>query len=410
MPVAKAHNWTFRTRFRAGAFGWRSDVPIKRIKEAVTEIKAAARKDAVLGAEGAVIFLEKVSAALEQVDSSSGAIGSAVNRAIATLVSVVSQALASDSLRDKWLERLWRAVEDDAMPYIELLPDHWGELCVTPERASRWADHLIEGVRMAWSPDFPRGGHFKGTAACLSALHAAGRYDDVLKLLELAPYKSWHDRQWGVRGLVAQGKTAAALRYAEDTRGINQPDSRISLACEEILLSGGQWREAYDRYALAANRHGTYQATFQAVTAKYPQIEPKVILANLVAATPGEKGKWFAAAKSAGLFAEASELVRTSPCDPKTLTRAARDFAASQPEFARSVGLAALQWILRGHGYDITSQHVADALCHTLEAARHHGTEAETVRTIKLLVDQHPAADHTVVALLRRRFDDLTKK
>ena len=106
MPAAKAHSWTFRARFRAGDFGWRSDVPIKRIKEAVTEIKAAARKDAALGAEGAVIFLEKVSAALEQVDSSSGAIGSAVNRAIETLVPIVSQAPAGESLRDKWLERL----------------------------------------------------------------------------------------------------------------------------------------------------------------------------------------------------------------------------------------------------------------------------------------------------------------
>ena len=410
MSAAKAQSWTFRSRFRVGAFGWRSDVPMKRIKEAVTEIKAAARKDAALGAEGAVIFLEKVSGALEHVDSSSGAIGSAVNRAIETLVPIVSQAPASDSLRDKWLERLWRAIEDDAMPYIELLPDHWGELCVTPERASRWADHLIEGVRMAWSPDFPPGGHFKGTAACLSALHAAGRPDDLLKLLELARYKSWYDRQWGVRALVAQGKTAAALRYAEDSRGLNQPDGRISLACEEILLSGGQWREAYDRYAVAANRHGTYQATFQTLTTKYPQIEPKAILADLVAATPGDAGKWFAAAKSAGLLTEASALARTSPCDPKTLTRAARDFAASNPEFARSVGLAALQWILRGHGYDLTSQHVVDALNHTLEAARHHGTEAETVRAIGLLVDQHPAADHAVVALLRRRLEDVRKR
>ncbi len=78
MPVAKAHSWAFRTRFRASAFGWRSDVPIKRIKEAVAEIKKAARKDKVLGAEGAVIFLEKVSGALVQVDSSSGAIGATV--------------------------------------------------------------------------------------------------------------------------------------------------------------------------------------------------------------------------------------------------------------------------------------------------------------------------------------------
>ena len=90
--------------------------------------------------------------------------------------------------------------------------------------------------------------------------------------MELAPYKFWHDRRWGVQALIAQGQTAAAIRYAEDTRGLNQSDSQISGACEEVLLSQGLWREAYDRYALEANRQNTYVATFQAITSKYPQI------------------------------------------------------------------------------------------------------------------------------------------
>ena len=409
MPAAKAHSWTFRSRFRANAFGWRSDVPIKRIKEAVAEIKAAARKDKILGAEGAVILLEKVSDALEQVDSSSGAIGSAVNHMIATLVPIIAQAPASANQRDKWLERLWRAIEDDAMPYIELLPDHWGELCVTAERASQWADRFLDVVRMIWSPELPRGGHFKGTTACLSALYAAGRHDELLHLLERAPYKFWHDRQWGVRALVAQGKVGTAIRYAEDTRGPNQPDGRISSACEKILLSGGQWREAYEQYALAANRHGTYLATFKAITTKYPQIEPKTILADLIAGTPGEEGKWFTAAKSVGLFAEAAELAWANPCDPKTLTRAARDFSASKPDFASAAGLAALRWLLSGYGYELTARDAVDALNHTLEAARHHGTEANIVRMIQLLVDQHPRADHTFIALLRQRLAKVVK-
>ena len=114
--TTKAHSWAFRSRFRAGAFGWRSDLPIKRIKEAVSEIKAAARKDMALGAEGAVVFLERVSSALEHVDSSSGAIGATVNHAVETLVPIIAQAPANESLRNKWLERLWRAVEDDATP------------------------------------------------------------------------------------------------------------------------------------------------------------------------------------------------------------------------------------------------------------------------------------------------------
>lgn len=50
----------------------------------IEEIKQ--RSDPVLAAEGAVLFLEKVSPALEHVDSSSGAIGTAVNHAIEELV------------------------------------------------------------------------------------------------------------------------------------------------------------------------------------------------------------------------------------------------------------------------------------------------------------------------------------
>ena len=118
--------------------------------------------------------------------------------------------------------------------------------------------------------------------------------------------------------------------------GLNQPDGRISMACEEILLSEGRWREAYDRYAFEANRQTAYLATFQAMTSKYPQIEPKAILGDLVDRTCGDEGKWFVAAKSAGLLDEAAELANTSPCDPKTLTRSARDFAARKPEFARA--------------------------------------------------------------------------
>jgi hypothetical protein len=44
----------------------------------------------------------------------------------------------------------------------------------------------------------------------------------------------------------------------------------------------------------------------------------------LAARTPGEEGRWFAAAKPAGLYDQAIVLANRSPCDPRTLTRAAR--------------------------------------------------------------------------------------
>lgn len=44
MPSISKHKWTFRARFRRHAFGWRSQPAIKRIKEAVSEIKNAGCK------------------------------------------------------------------------------------------------------------------------------------------------------------------------------------------------------------------------------------------------------------------------------------------------------------------------------------------------------------------------------
>lgn len=57
--MATAYKWQFAPRFRR-AFGWKSDTPIQRIKEALAEIKAVAKKEPVLAAEGAVLFLEKL--------------------------------------------------------------------------------------------------------------------------------------------------------------------------------------------------------------------------------------------------------------------------------------------------------------------------------------------------------------
>jgi len=217
MAKTMRHKWAFTSRFRKQAFGWRgSATAVQRVKEAVAEIKAAIRKDALLGAEGAVLFLEKVSPALEQINSSSGAIGTAVNNAIEVLVPIMGEAPADTKLRQKWLDRLWKAIEEDDIPYIELLPDHWGALCKSPDLASQWADDLMTPVRITWSADRRAGGgYFKGTSACLSALLAAGRYKEILELLALAPYTFWHDRQWCVKALLAMGKKAEALRYAE---------------------------------------------------------------------------------------------------------------------------------------------------------------------------------------------------
>ncbi|MHB8240312.1 MAG: hypothetical protein ACYDFS_11870 [Vulcanimicrobiaceae bacterium] len=145
------HKWVFKARFRAGAFGWRSQAAIARIAEAVSEVKRVARTDPVLAADGAVTFLQRLVPAIEQVDSSSGSIGSAVNRAIRELTESIAAAPAAASVRDAWLERLWEAFSEDGYGYLDELGDLWGDLCATGEHANAWADRLAQFVRAAYA-------------------------------------------------------------------------------------------------------------------------------------------------------------------------------------------------------------------------------------------------------------------
>jgi hypothetical protein len=377
VPKPAAHKWEFQARFRRGAFGWRGTAPAtKRINEAISEIKKVARTDPVLAAEGTVVFLSRLSPALENIDSSSGAIGDAVNRAIEKLVPIIAGAPVDEPARSAWLERLWQALNDDGMAYIEILGEFCGELCATPALASQWADRLLPIVQTTFRD---RGSYFNGTTPCLSALLKAARYQELLDLLETAPFVWWTYRQWGFQALVAQGKRAHALRYAEASR--SQTDNSavpIARACEQLLLQSGMVDEAYRRYAIAASLHeSTFVARFRSLAKRYPTKEPATLLADLVASTPGEAGKWFAAAKSAGLFEAAIALANVGPTDPKTLTRAARDHIDKRPEFALEASLAALHWFGRGYGFDVTSLDIVEAYGHGLRAAESLGRSDE---------------------------------
>jgi hypothetical protein len=384
MVKAERHTWEFKARFRRSAFGWRSQPAVQRVKQAVSEIKKVARRDPVLAADGAVCLLERLSPALERVDSSSGAIGSAVNGAIDDLVPIIAGAPADAKTRAAWLERLWDAHEADQMPYIEVLADYWGELCASKEVASAWADRIVEITRMALSPDKILRGHFHGTPACLSALFRAERFAEILDILQTETF--WHYKRWAVRALAAVGETSKAIRMAESCRGPWAPDAEVDALCEEILLEARQVEEAYRRYGLRANGGGTYLATFRNVARKYPDKTARELLADLVATTPGDEAKWFAAAKEAGLYEEALDLAGRSPCDPRTLTRAARDFSEERPSFAVGAGLLALRWLVQGHGYDITGADFWAAYSATMRAAEACGTLVETRRCLEEVV------------------------
>lgn len=400
MPHAPAqHKWTFTSRFRRHAFGWRSQPAIARLKEAVSEIRVVARHDTLLAAEGAVLLLERLSPALEHVDSSSGAIGSAVNKAVDVLAEIIASAPADPKTRDCWLERLWEAYQADDIPYIETLGDYWGEICGSPAVAAQWADRLVRLCRLAFDPDPNVHGYFHGTTVCLSALLAAGRHQEILDVLAINPRTIWNYRQYGVKALAAMGRPADAVRYAEERRGLNDSPVAIAQVCEAVLLAAGDRETAYRRCALMANQAGTYAAWFRAVLKKYPEREPAAVLDDLVAHTPGEEGKWFAAAKDAKLFDQAIALANLTPCSPQTLTRAARDFAERNPTFALEAGVTAIRWLAQGHGYEITALDVRSACTQTMNAARRAGRADEIRLLIRKYVTESPLRDFMTAVL-----------
>ncbi len=392
--------WAFRTRFRRGAFGWKgTQLATGRINEALTEIRAVARHDTACAAEGAVLLLEKLSPALCQIDSSSGALGNATYAAIQELAPLISQAPVSTKVRQKWLDRLFDAIQEDDPPYIESLGDYWGDLCATKELASAWADQLLPTLKNVLR-ERKRGTYafFSSTTLCYSALFKANRHDQILELLAMDPRPIWPYLVWGAKVLATRGQIDEAIAYLRERAGSTTSETSIARFAEEELLKAGRRAEAFNQYALLANQANTHIATFRAVAKKYPELAKDNLLNHLIASTPGEPGKWFATAKTLKLYEQATRLAWASPCDPKTLNRAARDHLKTQPDFAMQCALASLHWMSMGHGFELTGLDVLEAHRFAIEAA----AVTQQTQQARTSIEQVLASDGPMVAWMQR--------
>ena len=350
-------------------------------------------------AEGAVLLLEKLSPALCQIDSSSGALGNATYAAIQELAPLISQAPVSTKVRQKWLDRLFDAIQEDDPPYIESLGDYWGDLCATKELASAWADQLLPTLKNVLR-ERKRGTYafFSGTTLCYSALFKANRHDQILELLAMDPRPIWPYLVWGAKVLATRGQIDEAIAYLRERAGSTTSETSIARFAEEELLKAGRRAEAFNQYALLANQANTHIATFRAVAKKYPELAKDNLLNHLIASTPGEPGKWFATAKTLKLYEQATRLAWASPCDPKTLNRAARDHLKTQPDFAMQCALASLHWMSMGHGYELTGLDMQDAYRMAMEAA----AAAQQTQQVRASFEQVLASDRPMIAWMQR--------
>ena len=381
------HKWAFTARFRSRAYGWRgTGLATKRLKEAVTEIRKVARADPVLAAEGAVALMGRLWPALQDIDTSSGALGNAVNGTLVRLIPVLVSAPADRTTRTKWLERVFEAMQADGVQYLSPVEDRWGEICVFPELADAWVARLLPLVRAAWS-DHGRFQFVTGDHACLSCLLELGRYRELNDLLSLRSSRFWPTDRFGAEALARQGLTAAAIAYAEPRRNDDYDVTRITEFCERVLLDAGRRDEAYRRYGVSAPRANTYLGVFRATVRRYPELDPRQVLIDLIEAR-GEQGKWFAAAKSAGFLDVALDCARLGATEPATLLRAARDFVESEPRFSAQIALQAVSDLLAGKGYGPTTLDLSQACDHFFAASARCGNEQSAENTLRRVLHE----------------------
>jgi hypothetical protein len=369
------HKWAFKSRFRAHAYGWRgSALASKRLKEAVGEIKAVAKSDRVLAGEGTVSLIERLWSALEDIHTSSGALGSVVHHTLDDLIPILISAAADMETRSSWLERLFQAVMDDGVQYLAPVEDRWGEIAVYPELMEDYAERLRGMIQRVWVEE-PPGGHVIGTTICLSCLLETGRYGDLMELLACARARWWHWHRFGAEALARQGMWDAAIAYADACRGPHgNDDRRIDRFCEDVLIKSGRTEEAYRRYGLTTVTGPTYLSMYRETVKRYPDRDRRQLLLDLIEAR-GQRGKWFAAAKDAGFVDIALLCARDFTAEPATLVRAARVFAAKEPKFAAEIGLLALERLLNGSGYDPGVSLVQEAFGHLMSAASRIGAQ-----------------------------------
>ena len=346
------HKWTFKSRFRREAYSWNGTaLASKRMREAVSEIKKVAKKDSALAGEGVIELFVRLYPALMQIDSSSGALGTAMNKTIDSLMPILIKADWDMNTRGKQLDKLYDAIVEDGWGTFDSLRDYWGDLCVYPGLAHIWADQFMDCTKDVLSSTNQ---YCSAVDMCLSCLVYTERYQELEELLQLDERHSWFYHKFWAMALVKQGKLQEALDYAGhilSQQRTSNSDPEIDSFCESVLIDMSRIEDAYEKYGLKVPFYGTNLNIYRGVCKKNPTIDKRKVLLDSIAKS-GIKGKWFAAAKTAGQLDIALECAMTGDSDPNTLLRATRDFAEKDPEFALKVGIKAVMIYLTGSFYD----------------------------------------------------------
>lgn len=404
------HKWAFKPGMRAGLYSWRSSAKaVDRLKSATSEIKAVNRSDPVAAADGVVALAERIWPAFEYIDTSSGALGNAVYRTLTDLVPILVDAPADEKTRAKWLERLRTAIEEDGVQYLQPISDRFGEIAVFPDLQSEHAGRDLDMIEMAWS-DHTSYAFVATSTLTLSCLLEAGQHEELIELVGLQKHRFWGNDRFVAEALLRAGREDEALAHADtllqqdrDPWGYRD----IAQFCEAILVRQGREEEAYRRFGLPSASGNTYLAMWRDLVKRYPDLDARRILTDLIEAH-GSIGKWFAAAKTAKYLDIALECAAQPDAAPTTLVRAARDFVIKEPAFAAQVGLYAIAHLLAGRGYEPSPSDIDEAVAHVTAAGARIEQEGRILQELKRL-SANVAADVSMSARLRSRIADIER-
>ncbi len=370
------------------------------LHRAVGELRRAARREPARAADGAVLLCELLAPMLEPVDDPLGTLAAAAIRTIDALAPIVAAAEVVARQREAWLERLWAALLRDESGHLRRLAEHWGALCGEPGRAQQWA------LRLAGDVESVEGVGTAAAIACLASQVAAGQHTQALALLATRPIAVWPERQFGVLALAALARVDEALVYAAASNPLGHRHAQdIARVCEAVLLAAGRRDEAYERFAATAHARQNCRQTFDALRRAYPERPASALLDDLIAASPGNEGRWFATACALRFHALAIEIARRSPCDPRTLLRHGTAALDADPALAGELALAAIRWMCAGHGVEIDGDDVYAAHDLAGAAALRTGTQTQLRATVMALCDRPHAAAQWVHGLLARELE-----
>jgi hypothetical protein len=318
------------------------------------------REDAEGACARTVEFFAKLWPATMQVNRSGGDLEAAVERAVEQLIAPLARQLeaAGETARDAALERILAAIEADQGGILAPLGAAIGHLCATPGRARRLADQLLPKVRraLATQPGRP----YALLLPCATAMASAGRHAELLAMLTVGAPADFPLRRLVLDHLERERDMDQALQFLDAaTCRTDQEARERAQEGERRLRLAGRHDEAFARYALAAHRAHTIRQWHEALCAAWPDRKPTDLFDALLAAHPGEEGKFFAAARAIGRPDLALALAERSPTDPKQLLHAAAEAAPGAE--ALQLNLIALRWLTSGRLYKATRPQVNQA-------------------------------------------------